>query len=598
MTTQIKSRVIDARHPSRNLNSRDWLLWRLTYEGGLDYLNRYLRKFSRLEPEDDFLTRKLITPIPSFAAAALNDIRNSIYQRMGDIIRRGGSENYDRAVQGLDLGVDRRGSTMNAFMGMDVLTELLLMGTVGVYVDSPAISREDGIEPSLADAEGFRPYLYHYKVEDILSWRCSKPEEPSEFQSLLLRDTCVDYDQHTLLPITTFERFRLLWINQDTGKVNLQFINAEGANIDSAGNPSDSPIELNLDRIPFVMPTIGGSLMKDAAQYQLALLNLVSSDVSYALKANFPFYVEQRDTRGGNGHLRASTSEDGTAEAGDQGAKDRNIAVGATQGRAYDLKAERPAFIHPSPEPLEASMALQEKLESDIRKLMNLSVMTMASRQSAESKSLDNQGLEAGLSFIGLVLENTERKIADYWAAYETAVVKKRKISIVKYPDRYNLKSDKDRIEEAQQLAKLITSTPSKTARQEMWKSLIYVLLSGRINTDKMQEIYAEIDEAPYTTADPDIIIQAVEQGLASDETASMALGFMRGEAEKAQKDHAARIARIQAAQTKGSDSTNINVPGVKETEVDANAADNEKKLSQSQSLQPTRRRRRRGRGK
>ena len=40
---------------------------------------------------------------------------------------------------------------------------------------------------------------------------------------------------------------------------------------------------------------------------------------------------------------------------------------------------------------------------------------------SGKAKRQDNQGLEAGLSFIGLVLENGERLISGYWAAYEQA---------------------------------------------------------------------------------------------------------------------------------------------------------------------------------
>lgn len=44
-----------------------------------------------------------------------------------------------------------------------------------------------------------------------------------------------------------------------------------------------------------------------------------------------------------------------------------------------DMKADRPGFIHPSSEPLLASMKLQEKLEQDIRKLINLAVQSMSS---------------------------------------------------------------------------------------------------------------------------------------------------------------------------------------------------------------------------
>ena len=59
---------------------------------------------------------------------------------------------------------------------------------------------------------------------------------------------------------------------------------------------------------------------------------------------------------------------------------------------------------------------------------------------------MDNQGLEAGLSYIGLVLENAERQIAEHWAAYEERNPLKRQIATIKYPDVYSLKTDADRV--------------------------------------------------------------------------------------------------------------------------------------------------------
>ena len=56
-------------------------------------------------------------------------------------------------------------------------------------------------------------------------------------------------------------------------------------------------MELELTRIPFVLLDIGDSMIKDVVNHQIALLNLVSSDVNYALKSNFPFYIEQKDVR-------------------------------------------------------------------------------------------------------------------------------------------------------------------------------------------------------------------------------------------------------------------------------------------------------------
>ena len=543
-------RVIDSRHPGYHSNSLNWTKWRLTYEGGESFRDRYLKEFSKREDNSDFRLRRDMTPIPTFAKSAINDVRNAIFQRMRDILRTSGSDNYQRSINGLDLGVDRRGSTMNAFLGVNVLTDLLIMGRVGVFVDNSVV--EGG---TLAESANARPYLYPYQVEDIMSWTCARPDAPSLYQAILLRDTCVDYDLRTYLPLRTFHRFRSMWIEPSDGLVRLQFFNLEGNPIDREGHPSgDSPYTLELNRIPFVMLDIGDSLLKDACEYQIALLNLVSSDVNYAVKANFPFYVEQRDLRAVGGHLKQSTGADGTATSGGQQGKDADIQVGATQGRAFDIKTVAPSFIHPSSEPLKASMDLQEKLEDDIRKLINLAVASAPSRNSAESKSMDNQGLEAGLSFIGLVLESAERQLASFWAAYESRLPSQRKIAFIKYPDRYSLKTDADRIEEATKLSELMFKVPGREVKREIAKNIVVTLLGGKVDVETIQRITEEIQKAKYLTSDPQTIIQAVQAGLCGEQVGSIALGFQDNEYLQAREDHAARIARIAEAQGVGNE--------------------------------------------
>ncbi|MCL4855186.1 MAG: hypothetical protein KJZ78_27805, partial [Bryobacteraceae bacterium] len=335
--------LIDSRHPGYLSGMTDWRKWRLTYEGGDDFRDAYLERFSTREDQEDYAVRKAITPVPAFAKAAINDIRNAIYQRLRDVVRKGGSEVYQAAVNGNNLGVDHRGSTMNAFLGVKVLTELLVMGRVGVFVDHPLVPAA----ATLASAGRPAPYLYKYDIEDILSWTCSKPEAPSEFQALLLRDSILQYDQSTLLPTLQVQRYRYLWVNSATGKVNLQFYNLKGQEVDGAGMPA-GPMQLELERIPCVLLDIGGSLIRDVCQQQIALLNLGSSDVNYALRSNFPFYIEQRDMRAVGAHLKHAATEDGTATSGGQGAADASIKVGATHGRTYDKGMDAPAFINPS----------------------------------------------------------------------------------------------------------------------------------------------------------------------------------------------------------------------------------------------------------
>ena len=122
---------------------------------------------------------------------------------------------------------------MNAFFGLKVLTELLVMGKTGVFVDNQA-----NIGPTLKDAVGVTPYLYRYPLEDILSYTCNKPSQPSEFQAVLLRDIVQEYDFPSGLPINEVVRYRRLWIDKDSGKVSLQFYTANGVTIDPDGTPS------------------------------------------------------------------------------------------------------------------------------------------------------------------------------------------------------------------------------------------------------------------------------------------------------------------------------------------------------------------------
>lgn len=577
-------RIVDSRHPSVLRQMDERAKWRTTYYGGDDFRDTYLEMFSNREDAKGFASRKAVTPIPNFVAAACDEIRNSIFQRMRDIVRRGGSESYQRAVNGLDLGVDRRGSTMNAFMGVKALTELLVMGKVGMFVDAPIVPGAS----TLADVGDSRPYLYSYQTEDILSWRQSDPQNPSEFQSVLLRDTVLTYDELYFLPTLTMQRYRMMWIDKNDGRVHLQFYDDKGNKIDRDGGPRGESV-LELTRIPFVLLDLGDSLIKDVCSHQIALLNLGSSDVYYALKANFPFYVEQRDMKSVGGHLKTAATAEGTASTGGQGAADADIKVGPTQGRAYDKNMNAPAFINPSAEPLKASLELQAKLESDIRKLVNLAVSNLGSRGSAEAKAYDNQGLEAGLSYIGLLLESAERQIGEHWAAYESRDTSQRNVATIKYPDRYSLKTDVDRIDEATKLSALMYKIPGRTVKREIAKTLVLTLLGGKVDVGTIERINNEIDVSKYTTSDPDVIQMAREQGLAGEQVASIALGFEDDEYLQAQKDHLARVERIAKTQgltPGGSDAAARGVPDLSGDQ--ASAASAEKAASRDNTLRDT----------
>lgn len=543
--------IAKIRHPFHLNRLQEWELFRDTFEGGQYYLDQYLRKFSERETDYEFRTRKDCTPIPSFAKTAILDVRNNIYQRLVDVVRTGGSETYQTIVKGEGLGVDRRGASMNKFIGVDVLTELLIMGQCGIFVDNTT-PRTTALVPTMADRVTAAPYCYYYPIECILSYTEQEPNEPGQFKAVLLHDTLIEERANITgisLPTGIVNRYRLMWLGGD-GFVYYRLYNSDETPVFLPDSDETGAVRLNLREIPFHIANIGDSLLKETASYQKALLNLGSSDVNYALKSNTPFLTIQADLRTAGSHLRQPSHDD--AEPGGQFAESNEEQLGAGTGRYYDINTDRPEFIAPPSGPLEASMKLQERLEDNIRRLTNLAVENkVGSRtESAESKKMSSQGLEAGLSYIGLILEEAERKIARYMGMYENP--SRPTIATISYPNRYILKTDEERLKDAKDTDTLLQSVPSPTAQKISKKHLTVALLHNTESADTLREIEGEIDRSPCPTADPETILNDRNAGLVSDQSASKARGYADGEVEKAKEDHAERVARTLKAQTSG----------------------------------------------
>lgn len=540
-------------HPDFLLNSGDWAEWRETFNGGKDYRNKYLLQWSDRETDPEFQIRKSSTPIPTFAKAAITDIRNSIFQRLEDVARTNGSGTYNKASEGEGSGVDRKGTSMNSFVGVDILTELLVMGRVGVYVDAPNIRPTTLAQQS--QLPNLSPYCYRYPIEDILSYRMDDAENPGTFSAVLLRDHVIHYNNEfagvELPDGKTEHRIRLVWKDEITGKVKVRMWEdtPEKKVIMLDGADEDGAVTLDIDIVPFAMADIGESLMIDITSYQHALLNLASGDVNWSLMSSSPFLTIQRDLRSAGSHLKKPGGGN-TPEPGGQRAQSSEEQIGG-KGRYYDVDTDRPGYIAPPTDPLLASMKLQEKLEDDIRKLVNLAVSNKAGSrtESAEAKKLSSQGLEAGLSYIGLVLQDLENHIAKFWAAYEG-----EKPAKVAYPARYVLKQDIERIEEATKMIELMREVPSRTARKCIAKQIVNLMLGGKESSEELTKMLNEIKAANYTLASVEQVIQAHEQGLVGNKTASTSLGYDEKEAEVAVKDQAKRIELSMAAQTKPGD--------------------------------------------
>lgn len=545
----------------------EWKKWRLAWCGGRPFIMEYLKRYSAKESAEEFEERRLKTYSPSFAKTGIKKIRNRISSKFGSIIRKSTSKTYIDACAGLDKGVDNSGSSMNYFITTQVLPELLVMGKVAVYVDMPPL---EGVD--LYSVQGKRPYLYTYTREQIVNWR----RDPQGLLSnVLLREYIFEYDEEYQLPTNFKIQYRRYYKKPDEQNVVYYEL------LDEGYKPKDGfkTQSLNLPQIPLVIFELSGSLMEDIADYQVALLNIASSDIAYVLKSNFPFYVEMYDmmaemtlmniqqgykpTDGesvdyaGNPlfNERANPLSTGGSEEIASKAMDKEITVGTTKGRRFPKGLDFPQFINPSPDPLRVSMEKQEQMKKEMHELLNLAL------DDAESKnSVDICRDDPGSHNISLELESGERRILEIWQNYE----KNTKPYSVVYPTDFTQKPYEERVAESDAITSVIPKIPSATFKREMAKRASVSVLGGLVSSDVLEEIFNEIDASPAIVPDYETIASDVENGLVGPELASELRGYPKGEAEKAAQAHADRLARI--ADSQGGPGTAPVSPGARGT--------------------------------
>jgi hypothetical protein len=519
-------------HPSYSKWAGDWEKWRLAYEGGSDFIDKYLERLSDRETDTDFNARKLITYCPRFAGSAVDDVKNAIFQRMVDVKRIEGPASYQNAIAGLGWGVDLLGNTMGSFVGTEIIAELLTMTKVGVLVDMP---QQDELGVTQADKENKHPFLSAYPIEDIINWSM----DPDGFNVLLLKET-EEVTDDLGLPESLVVRYR--YMKRIPEGVFVRFYDEQGETL--------SEQILGVPKIPFTVFELPLSLMSQTAQYQIALMNIESSDVAFAGKSNYPFYYEYYDPKSEPTYLKHAAEPGNTGTADEAIAKEKEVRTGPGQGRRIPKGFDKPGYINPDPDTLRVSMEKGEQLKQDIRLLINLNLSAMnPQRQAAETKAFtESRSLEAGLSHIGLVLEKGEAEIAKFWAEFEGTETPAE----IAYPRSYNLLTEAQRLSHAKNYVELSDKIPSDSFRREMNKKLVSILLSGDVTAKDYEKILKEVDETDVLNSDPDVILRATELGLCDDVTASNGLGFDGATVvPQAREDRAKRIALTQKAQEK-----------------------------------------------
>lgn len=541
--------ITSSRHPWYNVE--DFIKHNLTYLGGRQYIERYLEKFDYRESADDFKKRKRMTYNPGFAAEGLDEIKNGIFQRMGEITRSGGPASYMRCIEGKDGGVDLLSSSMNTFMGQTVLPELLKFGRTGVLVDMPAYDPNSTLAAFTTEPH---PYLVSYKAEDILNWRLMNFNNEMLYTAVLLKECRWKYNDAGL-PQSQQEVYRLLQLLPEGGvRIRFYEVYFDPQTQKEAEKVIEEYYLPKLKRIPFIMLDLGKSILADVCDYQSALLNLSSADLMYAIQSNFPFYVEGYDPKtenifGRDGAPQTGFDSDGNPVIIEDATEESpaEVSVGNLHGRRYPIGAPQPEFIHPSAEPLRVSMEKQKAMQDEIRRLLNLSVQGIGlARQSAEAQAAGQQGLESGLSAIGIELESAEKVIVTLWGMY---LEEKTDTAVVAYPSTYSLKTDEQRNKEAKEIQELQGAAPSRTFAKEIAKRIVKALLDGKVSQTVMDKMMNEIDSAKYLTGDFKAIASDFEIGIVDSKTAAEARGYDPELVEVAQAERVKRLADVAAAQ-------------------------------------------------
>lgn len=505
-------RLIDMRHSDYVNNYSEYVRRRILWEGGTDFINQYLVKFTDKETDTDFNNRLAISYNPSCAEPLIKGSLANLILNLGEATRIG-EKKYLNCCSGLNGGVDNAGSTMLSFIIEKVLMEACFLGKVGIYVDNYIKESE------VRTLEDNHPYIYIYQAEDILSWRYNYTLR--SFDTLLLRASESEINADGLPSQNIIYTYRYYALTPEG--VSVSFYDSNGILV------SESFLDLNI--IPFYMVDLGKSLLNNLDGYQIALMNIASSDLNYILKANFPFYTEQYNPKAELTTIK-KIDEDGNVIA------DKKIEVGPTKGRRYPFGLERPGFINPSSEPILASMEKQKAMRQEMLDIVTYNLSNLP--------GTNEFNVESGLSLIGNKLEAAEKFICDLWHIYTQSSAQHDVI----YPKSYDLKNSEDIREECNSLITLSTKVPSITFKRAIYKTVSNMLLTNKLPVSSLARIENEIDQSTVFEANAEIIQKDHESGFVSTEFASSLRGYPSGQVEQAKKDHAERLARISIAQT------------------------------------------------
>lgn len=523
------SEVVKMRSPQFAAKKCEYEKWRLSYEGGDKYLDFAIRRYSKRETIPDWQERKKLSYNSNHTKRIVNNIRNSLAVKLPEVTRKGDA-GYLKIVQ---EDIDGKKTSLNQFLALNVIPWLLVLERVFVYVDAPPKAEN----ATKAEDDG-QPYCWMIPNDRMLAW--NKDDVTGKLRSALIAESEDIIDPETLLVSKCVPRFR--YVRYLKVGETFQGFTGEGVVVlimDKDGKIKKNDFIAELTQLPLAEFEIPCSLVEDIAQIQYSLTNIQSTDIQFLIKGNFPIFAKQipankkLDPKLGNRKqpddtvVRSQNREFDETDF-DIGTTRKALATGIGSGITYEKDMVAPGFIAPPVANLQAAMAKEKDMEELIQLTADLAMTTLsikALEQSGKSKEMDAIGRDAGLYYIGTVLEGGERVLAELITWFLGSTTE----AAIDYPDDYSDKSQDDRNTEVEGLQKLKTAVRSEVYQKTIDKRIAEVGCRLFTPTEDIEAIKTDIDGVPWfdeSTERSAMINQDVTAGVMSTTTGSEMRGL------------------------------------------------------------------------
>lgn len=485
-------RIIELRHPTWTKTHDSMVNWRLAYEGGEAFVNKNLRRYSRRETPTEFTERKTISYNPSHTKRVVNSIRNSIAAKLNEVVRTGDPA-YQKIIQ---EDIDNKKSSIDSFLASQVLPMLLVQKRALICVDAPPLPEKT----TKAEDDG-HPYAWFVSAEDLLTFH--EDDDDGILDVALIRESIDETDDETGL--TTKCRMRYRFIKYLKPGMEFGGFSGEGVLIalyKDNGEEDGEPVFIKgMTRLPLIDINITTSIVEDIVRHQISLLNLASTDMQFLYRANFPVFTRQikpnKSLAPKMGTKKVASAPATVSQSSEFDEDDSNnkgaTQMGVSTGLQYEEGLNSPSFIAPTTENIKISLEKQRALVEEIQVLSDLSLTNLsikALEQSGKSKSMDQIGKEAGLAYLGTVLETAERELAEVFHEFLSSAVE----YTITYPTDYSLKTQQERNEECESLDKVKKLIRNKMYQKSVEKRIAEIATRPFESAEEVKKIQDSID--------------------------------------------------------------------------------------------------------